>query len=216
MGGRKWLGCAPKIFCGASLTPVTRSTTNASRALQALCDSWDQSSFFSGSALDAWTAARFINHKTSLKAAAAEQPLSTEPNTPWLLADVVLARSQQQKRPDSWKKVRGDAQVDLMLCSDPSCRVVVDVLRVQRPGRPATKRWVFATSGISTSAFQTGVGTAANLDEGRMQRNDNWVPLDQRKEEQKRGNGEVTTVHDVVWPLSADTVLPDGDGCRDK
>lgn len=98
------------IFCRASLSGLTRSTPNASRALEALC-SLQQPRFYSGSALDAWMAARFLNHSTTLNATATERPLSTEPNTPWMLADVVLTNTQEQRRADSWRKVRGDAQV---------------------------------------------------------------------------------------------------------
>lgn len=108
------------VFCRTTLSVVTRTTTNASRALVALCDAQDNSTFFSGSALDTWMVARFINYSTSLDVTRAERPMSTEPNTPWMLADVVLSSSQEQRRTDSWRKVRGDAQLDLMLCSDPS------------------------------------------------------------------------------------------------
>lgn len=123
-------------------------------------------------------AARFINHSTSLGATAAERPVSTEPNTPWMLADVVLSSSQKQRRAYSWRKVRGDAQVDFMICSDPSCKNMVDLVKVQTPGQPAPEHWYMATSGITAASFQTSMSTAASLRSGDMNERKSWLPPD--------------------------------------
>lgn len=75
------------IFCSTSLSAVSRTTATASQAVEALCKAQDKSN-----ALDAWMAARIIDHSSALHFT--DRPMSTEPNTPWMLADIVLSSNQ--------------------------------------------------------------------------------------------------------------------------
>lgn len=161
------------VFCRSSLSGVSRSTAVASEALQALCNGqWE---YFSNSELDAFMASRFVNHSTPLEASAAAHPPSTERNTPWLLADIVLSSTKTQRRADSMRRVVGEAQLDLLLCSNPSCTVLVDLLKVETK---AGSLWSVATSGIAASAFQTSVGTIGGLRPNRLNERRDLLPLD--------------------------------------
>jgi hypothetical protein len=196
------------LFCRAGLTGVTRSTANASLALQALCNAQDGTEYFSGSALDAFMASRFASHGTSLYSTAKEPPLSTEPNTPWMLADLVLSSVKTQRKADSWKKVKGEAQLDLLLCSDPSCTLLADLVKVEQEGG-APGRWALATSGIATSTFQTGVGTIAGLGANHLNERPEWVPL-----ELASSGSDGTSIQEVVWQTKASTVTLDSSTCN--
>jgi hypothetical protein len=51
-----------------------------------------------------------------------------------MLADLVLSSIKTQRKADSWKKVKGYAQLDLLLCSDPSCTLLADLVKVEQEG----------------------------------------------------------------------------------
>lgn len=196
------------VFCRtANLEGITRPTAYTSQALQAICNYQERDKFFSGSAIDSFMASRFINLSTSLHATAAEPPKSTEPNTPWMLADVVLTTLKEQKRADSARTVRGRAQVDLFLCVERDCNIIVDILKVQK--RPNV--WSLATSGIAADAFQVGVGTAADLQQGDKVLNTKRIPSDLSK---GPDSGKLE-VHDVVWrQAGAQGPSPNDKACK--
>lgn len=89
-------------------------------------------------------------------------------------------------------QVRGDAEVDLMLCSDPTCTVMVDLVKVQKPGEPGPEHWLMASSGITPTSFRTATGTAANLLRGN---------LEESTSDSSLLASEATTVHEVIWQL---------------
>jgi hypothetical protein len=190
------------VFCRAGLIGVTRSTANASLALQALCNAQDGTEYFSGSALDAFMASCFASHGSSLKKTAQQPPRSTEPNIPWMLADLVLSSIKTQRKADSWKKVKGYAQLDLLLCSDPSCTLLADLVKVEQEGG-GPGRWALATSGIATSTFQTGVGTVAGLGRNRLVTRSEWILLEL---ELASSGSDGTSIQEGVWQTKASAV----------
>jgi len=190
------------VFCQTSLDMATRSSDNdVSESLRALCSRQKPGKLFSSSALDAFMAARFVDYNTRLNSTIGQQPNSTEPNTPWMLADVVMETIKEQRRADSWRKVRGSAQLDLLLCSDPKCAVLVDVVKVVLPGVPSP-RWSMATTGVAASSFQTGIGTANSLaTHGTKVTRRDWVPRDLlvKGEANKTRSGTGIQISEVVW-----------------
>lgn len=185
------------IFCRTSLAAVTRSTATASQAVQALCNTQGSNDFFSSSAVDAFMASRFVDPTETLNGTIHEHPNSTDPNTPWMLADVVLTGSKEQKRADASRKLRGIAQVDLILCSDPKCTVVVDLVKVQQP-RAANQPphpWSMLTSGIQGTSFQMAVSTARGLGDNDLENRSDWL-LPQY------GKDEGANAYEVVWVAS--------------
>ena len=65
---------------------------------------------------------------------------STDTNMPWMVADYVLTQTVQQKGVGISKKLYGEAQVDVFLCSDPQCTVMVDMVTVV-PSNISNKAW---------------------------------------------------------------------------
>jgi hypothetical protein len=182
------------IFCKQSLGAVTRSTASAAQAVQALCNLHGSQDLFSSSALDSFMASRFVDPKVSLKSSYQDLPFSTEPNTPWMLADVVLTSSKEQKRAAASRKIRCDAQVDLFICSDPNCTALVDLVKLhhRNDAGNASSHWSMVTSGIHGRTFQMTVGTARGLTMQALYPQDSWLPQEYNKTAED-------SVKQVVW-----------------
>jgi hypothetical protein len=162
------------VFCSEAVLTPPNPAPNVQRALQGLCASRDPfgNDFFSSSALDSFMAGRFAGNYSyyyyddapslnSTKNAASTTPFSTEPNTPWLLADYMIIANNNQTRFDSWRAAVGEAQIDVLLCGDADCKVLIDVQRVA--GRDGSAPLLALTlSGISTM-LATGLGTVRSL-----------------------------------------------------
>ena len=56
-----------------------------------------------------------------------EPALTSDPHLPWMLADYVLQLEQSQKQVSASKVLKGEAQLDLFLCSDPECTFAADM-----------------------------------------------------------------------------------------
>lgn len=194
------------IFCTGTLGSITRPTTQASAVLQSLCNRKGPT-YWSNSALDAFLAGRFAG-KCSYGVGlwehnASSTPCSTEPNTPWLLADVVSVLSQEQTRADSWKQVTATAQVDLFLCSDADCTVLSDLQAVhadQHGHDSSTLALSFA--GLSTQ-LATGSGTTDSDTTYRAEPIDSWVPPDLQS-----GDANQPIVSNVIHNVTAAHVIP--------
>lgn len=88
-----------------------------------------------------------------------------------------------------------------MICSDPSCKVLVDLVKVQRPGQPAPEGWYIGTSGITPTSFQLDRGMAAGLGNGNLHENNSWLSSDLATKEGMH-------VHEVLWQTTSGTLLP--------
>ncbi|WIA41043.1 hypothetical protein OEZ86_004680 [Tetradesmus obliquus] len=74
-------------------------------------------------------------------------PWSTDQNTPWMLADYFIKLDAQQHRANSEKRIAAEAQVDLLLCNNPNCDVVGDIMMVYN-----------VSSGVATTNSSNGQG----------------------------------------------------------
>lgn len=198
--------CSAEPAWQGSERGVTRESTSATLAIQALCNRQSDKLLEKLLPLDAFMASRFSNHSTTRAATSTETPRSTEPNTPWMLADIVLSSVKTQQRADSMRRIRGEAQVDLLLCSDSNCTVLADVVKVEKGD--ARSRWSFITSGIATSTFQTSVGTVAGLGTNRLIEQRGMLP-----QELMQGSDDDTSVFEVVWQAKAATVVLNDTSC---
>lgn len=196
-------GSAPRghdnVFCANSIGTITAPTAFAARALEALCDLTGPQ-YFSGSALDAFLAGRFAGNYSFGTAGLPDperlspNPYSTEPNIPWMLADYVITLSETQARADSRKQVMSEAQVDVLLCLDPTFKVLVDLQNVsasigERGARAA------AFSGFS-SILRLGVATINRTMSSSLHSKDQWMP----SELKRLINGSGTAnVQEVAW-----------------
>jgi hypothetical protein len=123
-----------------------------------------------------------------------------------MLADIVLSTVKTQQRADSMRRVRGEAQLDLLFCSDSNCTVLADLVKVEQAG--AGPRWSFITSGIATSTFQTSVGTVDGLGANRLIKQREWLP-----QALMQGGDDDTNVYQVVWEAKAATVVLNDTSC---
>jgi hypothetical protein len=157
------------IYCRGTLD-AAQPTSAASQAREAICDH-SGTKYFSESGLDAFLASRFggnYSYGTGLwRSAASQTPFSTEPNIPWMLADYVITYAANQSRADSWKKVQAEAQVDLLLCSDRKCKVLVDLQTVTITAENGTTTPPFRGIALSclarSNALAVGAATASHL-----------------------------------------------------
>lgn len=136
------------IYCGNTLgLPSTRT-------IEALCNI-SNAGYFSKSGADMLMAARFggeYSYGAGLwRSNASSTPYTTDPNTPWMVADLVMTVTKDQARVDSWKGVSTEAQVDLFLCSDPSCdETMVDMQSVVRDGTTQEASWSLGLTVLQT------------------------------------------------------------------
>jgi hypothetical protein len=85
------------------------------------------------------------------------RPWSSEPNTPWLVADYLIQTSKYQDKADVWKKVNAEGQLDVFLCSDPNCNVLVDLRNITQK---ASQAGVLALSyARANNLWASGLGT---------------------------------------------------------
>lgn len=148
-------------------------------------------------------AVRFVNYSTRMNDTVALHPTSSEPNTPWMLADVVMQTAQEQARAGSVRKVQGDAQVDFLLCSDPKCQVLVDVVKIKALGaKEQPDRRFLAISGIAASSFQTGIATATTTVGSEGVSHPDWLPPDA----QQPGSIKMT-INEVIWLVNDPSVV---------
>ena len=132
MDGTKWYGTNGEpyrkgVYCENALG------LPSSKPIDAICNNRNPT-LFSGSAADMFMAARFggnLSYGAGFwNSNSSSTPYTTDPNTPWMLADYVLTVSKTQGRVDSWKNISTKAQVDLLLCSDPQCTYMGDLQSV--------------------------------------------------------------------------------------
>lgn len=171
---KDWRTTAPdsieqdSIFCSKVFDPVSTPMENVTKVVQQLCNR--------KRALDTFLAKRFAG-KYSFASEPSEdrQPYSTEPNVPWVLADYVINVADRQPNGDRTKNLTGQAQIDLLLCSDPTCKVLVDLLTMRSKDENATAMRVTAYSGIS-NILRLGVATINRTMTGLVQKKDAWTP----------------------------------------
>ena len=116
------------VFCSTSKgLGVVVQTPNPAQAAASMC-ALQGLGFLNNSAADYMMAGRFGGGTNG--GAYSVGTFSTEPNTPWMMADYSLTLTVLQSRLDSAKAIAGFAQVDLLLCSDPNCSVVADLQHI--------------------------------------------------------------------------------------
>ena len=121
------------IYCSSTLEVSEAQTAEQSQAASALCGLQGQGAVFHGpdNGADFFMAARFGDPVTGVGPLGPDVgDVSTEANTPWMLADYAVSLTVQQKKLDSIKRIDGIAQVDLLLCSGPSCSTVADLQNI--------------------------------------------------------------------------------------
>lgn len=185
------------VFCSGSNWGHPRP--DAARALEALCNA-RKASYFSGSALDAFMAARFggrCAYGIGLPfLPSAPTPCSTEANTPWLLADYILTSTMQQSTGQSWKVIKATGQMDIILCSDPSCQVIMDLVTSDiecppGPGEALAHRSRALAVPVSGPSFRMVIGVDTIHDDlaSRLWPVPEWVPSELHQ----------LTIDEVAW-----------------
>ncbi|KAG5180139.1 hypothetical protein JKP88DRAFT_247024 [Tribonema minus] len=97
------------------------------------------------SAADLLAAVRFVE---SAPPQIGDTATSTEPHMRGFLADYTLSQEQDTKRFNSSKRLKGSAQLDLFLCSDPSCDVVADLVHIDTPDQDSSYTLAFGYTRI--------------------------------------------------------------------
>jgi len=78
-----------------------------------------------------------------------------------MLADYVITLAVSQQKADSSKKIRGEAQVDFLLCRDAECSQLVDLQTVSATLDDGTRSKPFLGIPFSGIAGSVGLGVAA-------------------------------------------------------
>ncbi|KAG5181058.1 hypothetical protein JKP88DRAFT_279216 [Tribonema minus] len=124
---------------------------------------------------------------------------STEPNVPGVVADFTIDISRGTSLADVSKQIAGTGQVDLFLCSDAACTVVVDLAYIASAMTPAAdatlamgySRFPYSLSGVSTGFLETSAAGAV------VDRNSTLAP-------------EVgSVVRQVTWELADNAAVVD-------
>jgi hypothetical protein len=111
-----------------------------------------------------------------------DKPWSTEPNIPWLVADYFISMSKSQSLGSVWKAIKGRAQLDLLLCSDPDCTVLADFQNVTNGEVPGTLTLAFSgLKGLWNSAWGSVWRVTPSTSHDRVE----WLPQGYKASNQK-------------------------------
>lgn len=122
---------------------------------------------------------------------------SSDPGTPWLLADYLVDMTQSESSGDKEKHVHAVAQVDLFLCSDQQCNEVGDIQHVKvispHAGDVCDKQMALGLSTLLGTVLVAPLGTASDVATAEVQAIDNHS---------KAASGYNMTVKEVIYKSS--------------
>ena len=132
--------------------------------------------------------------------------VSTEANTPWMLADYAVSLTVQQNKLDSIKRIDGVAQIDLLLCKDPSCSIVADLKNILPVGtNNGTSVLAMGFSGIPLNEIGHGGGlqTAAGVSIGTIRNQERTPQLEDVPESWASQKLDDATIKQVQWRVNS-------------
>jgi hypothetical protein len=124
-----------------------------------------------------------------------DTPWSSDSNTPWMVADYFITTFKHQDRADVSKKVKAEGQLDVLLCSDPDCGVLVDLRNVTPQ---ANKEGVLALCyAKARNLWASGLNTLQKPISASLHNQSAWLPREFRV---TRSPSEVApTLQAVTW-----------------